>query len=77
MADAPGFGSDSESDDEREDALYQVIHPDAATAGGELTFFAEVAEGELLTLMSANHDQLVTIPLRGIRKRLSIWLSRR
>ena len=58
-----------EGDDEE---LYQIIHPDSVTVNGALTFFAEVHEGEALTLMTANADQLVRLPLKGIRKRTKV-----
>ena len=61
----------SESDDEEgESALYQIIHPDAVTSDGQLTFFGEVHEGEQVTLMAGDADMLVKLPLLGIRKRL-------
>ena len=42
--------------------LYQIIHPDSVTPDGGLTFFAEVDEGEELTLMSGDVEQLVKLP---------------
>ena len=59
-------------DEGEDDELYQIIHPDSVTVNGALTFFADVHEGEALTLMTANAEQLVRLPLKGIRKRTKV-----